>query len=88
MAIRLRILGDLTVALCAAETDARPGDIYLDDACHRALSTKFGLDWQSMGFIADPPIDQEISALMATQKMRDAEQELDKWLQENCMAAQ
>lgn len=80
MAIRIRTVEGCVVALCAAETDEQPGDIYLDDAAHHALSTKFGLDWQAMGFIDDPPIDLRVVALMETQKVRDAKDELEKWL--------
>lgn len=81
MAIRIRIVEGTPVALCAAETDPEPGDIYLDDGVHHALSTKFGLDWQEMGFIADPPIDRDIARLMATQKVRDARQALHDWIE-------
>lgn len=80
MAIRIRAINGITVALCAAETDALPGDVYLDDAAHHALSTKMGLDWQSMGFIADPPIDKEVAAVMVTQKIRNAEDNLREWM--------
>jgi hypothetical protein len=45
MAIRLRTLDGLRVALCAAETDAKPGDTYLDDGDHYALAAKFRRDW-------------------------------------------
>jgi len=31
VAIRIRIINGITVALCAAETIAKPRDIYLDD---------------------------------------------------------
>lgn len=82
MAIRLRTVGGVRVALCAAETDPMPGDVYLDDADHHALSTKFGLDWQSMGFIDNPPIDDDVAATMETQRLRDAREELNKWLAE------
>jgi hypothetical protein len=80
MAIRIRIVHGVTIALCAAETDPKPGDVYLDDAVHHALSTKFGLDWQEMGFITDPPIEPTLVELMAGEKVRDAKEELQKWL--------
>lgn len=82
MAIRIRIVEGLPVALCAAETDPKPGDIYLHDGIHSALSTKFGLDWQSMGFISDPPIDDELVVRMESQKVRDAVETLNAWLNE------
>jgi hypothetical protein len=80
MAIRLRNVNGLTVALCAAETDYQVGDTYLDDAEHHALSTKFALDWQSEGLIENPPVDSDLVAVMETQRARDAETELELWL--------
>lgn len=80
MAIRIRTVAGCVVALCAAETDEQPGDVYLDDAAHHALTTKFGLDWQSEGLLIDPPIDNQIAELMETQKLRDAKEELVKWI--------
>ena len=53
MAIRLRIIDDEWKALCAAESENHPDDIYLDDAMHRALSIKFMDDFESMGFIRE-----------------------------------
>jgi hypothetical protein len=46
MSIRIRVVDGITVALCAAETDEREGDIYLDDAQHYALAAKFRRNWQ------------------------------------------
>ena len=51
MAIRIRKVKGRLLALCAAATKPEPEDIYLDDACHHALSTKFALDFASMGFL-------------------------------------
>jgi hypothetical protein len=85
MAIRIRNVNGFTVALCAAETDPQAGDTYLDDAQHHALSTKFGLDWHSEGLIENPLTDSELAAVMETQKVRDAETELNLWLsQQSC----
>ena len=47
MAIRIREVEGVTVALCAAKTRARKSDIYLDDNAHHALYTKFAVDWES-----------------------------------------
>jgi hypothetical protein len=73
MAIRLRTVNGVRVALCAVEADEAPGDVYLDDADHGALAAKFAQDWQgrtvSWGYEPE-------WAVMATQKQRDAEQEL------------
>lgn len=83
MAIRLRTVNGTRVALCAAETDPRPGDVYLDDAEHYALAAKFSRDWQG-----HPPVEYPAEwAAMDTQKLRDAREELEKWferLEERC----
>ena len=64
MAIRIRIINKLTIALCAAKTAANKGDIYLDDATHHALSTKFGIDWVSEGFLKKDLADKDIKRLI------------------------
>lgn len=67
MAIRLRTVEGTRVALCAAETDEQPGDVYLDDREHYALAAKFALDWQGQ------QVDWTYSewVVMRTQKVRD-----------------
>lgn len=79
MAIRLRTVNGVRVALCAAETDPLPGDVYLDDGEHYALAAKFAHDWR------EPPhwgVEYpEQWAAMETQKVRDAEQSLKDWLE-------
>ena len=58
MAIRVRWVEGTPIALCAAVTNTEPDDIYLDDAVHEALASKFAVDWQSNGLLqhdlADP----------------------------------
>lgn len=82
MAIRIRNVNGTVVALCAAETDPVGGDIYLDDAAHMALSTKFLIDFESEGLIDNPPIHKLLVPIMESQKLRDAKEELLKWLKE------
>lgn len=77
MAIRLRSVNGVRVALCAVETDEIPGDIYLDDGDHYALAAKFRRDWY--GETNDFAYEEEW-AVMDTQKLRDAQEELEKWL--------
>jgi hypothetical protein len=77
MSIRIRQSNDLTIALCAAETDELPGDVYLDDAQHYALAAKFASDWQ--GGRVDWSYPEEW-AEMAKHKVRDAVEELNRWL--------
>lgn len=57
MAIRIRKVNGIIVALCAAKTKAEDGDIYLNDLIHHALTTKFGLDWHEEGFLDDSMAD-------------------------------
>lgn len=47
MAIRIRKINNKTIAICAARSIEKPGDIYLDDGIHGALSAKFGEDFNS-----------------------------------------
>ena len=51
MAIRIRKRGVGYIALCAAESKPKMGDIYLDDGMHGALSDKFEADFIKMGFM-------------------------------------
>ena len=64
MAIRIRKINGVTIALCAAETNEKPGDLYLDDTIHHALSTKFGLDWHKEGFLEESLADERLINLM------------------------
>ena len=76
MAIRIRTVDRMRVALCAVESDAKPDDIYLDDAVHHALSAKFEHDRKLMGLhYIDMPFEW---AAMASQKVRDAKEEMEK----------
>jgi len=51
MAIRIRKVKDKTIALCAAKTKARSGDLYLDDVVHHALNRKFYADYLKEGIL-------------------------------------
>jgi hypothetical protein len=85
MAIRLRIVNNLPIALCAVESDPKEGDIYLDDGMHAALSTKFAQDFNNMfgdNMRYTLPVDPEQTELMKTQKVRDAREEFAKWAQD------
>ena len=57
-------MDNITVALCAARTEAKKGDLYLDDSIHHALSTKFGLDWYSEGWVKKTLADEVLVDLM------------------------
>lgn len=64
MAIRIRKVKGHTIALCAAETKPKNGDLYLDDTVHHALSTKFGLDWKQEGALKRSRADPILEKLM------------------------
>ena len=70
MAIRIREIKGCTVALCAAETKAKKGDIYLDDNAHHALTTKFAIDWKTMFPCADLA-DSTIAKLMKREEAKE-----------------
>ena len=77
MAIRIREVDGVRIALCAAETDAAPDDLYLDDGVHYALAAKFARDWRGQ------TVDWVYAVhdrLALTQKVRDAKSELHQWL--------
>ena len=48
MAIRIRRCVKGLVALCAAETEKKKGDLYLDDEVHYALTEKFMEDFKDL----------------------------------------
>jgi len=73
MAIRIRKVDRHVVALCAAETEAEFGDLYLDDNVHQALSEKFYADHVKMGFIKKEPklgeLVKKLKAFMAKENL-------------------
>jgi len=52
VSIRIRRVGaeGRLVALCAARSIEKPGDVYLDDEQHHALAEKFRRDFESEGY--------------------------------------
>lgn len=73
MSIRIRSSNGITIALCAVESDPQPGDIYLDDGAHHALTVKFEQDFISMGFMEDRGHHGAEVVEMERHKVRDAE---------------
>ena len=53
MAIRIRQINGLTVALCAVETDPMPGDVYLDDTAQGAQCMRPSIAAQELLLFAD-----------------------------------
>lgn len=70
MAIRIRTINGVMVALCAARSVEKEGDIYLDDGIHHALSTKFALDFNGM-FDSDLPHEENLKVLTAQEETVD-----------------
>lgn len=52
MAIRIRQIDGVLVALCAARSVPKEGDIYLDDGVHQALTDKHVREWYEENGIA------------------------------------
>lgn len=59
MAIRIRNINGKTIAICAARSIAKEGDLYLDDDIHHALAIKFFDDYSTSGFIEQKFIHSE-----------------------------
>lgn len=71
MTIRIQKVNGTMVALCADETDAKAGDLYLDDASRHGLSTKFGLDWKQEGWLSERMADAVLLESMLGEELRD-----------------
>jgi hypothetical protein len=63
MSIRIRLVRGQWVALCAARSMPKDGDIYLDDGAHHALAEKFRADFQSEGYPEIHPYDPDQTRL-------------------------
>ena len=66
MAIRLRTVNGVRVALCAAKTLAEPDDIYLDDGWHYTISQKYWRDYDEIAIV-----DEDDVALAASIEVED-----------------
>lgn len=69
MAIRIRKVYGVLIALCAANTKEKKGDIYLHDGIHEALSDKFYIDCFSMGFTEELIVNSFRIPLMAKEEI-------------------
>lgn len=59
MAIRVRRMDDgWLVALCAARSEEKEGDLYLDDEVHYALAQKFWRDYDEVDVIDEEDIER------------------------------
>lgn len=53
MAIRLRKVNGIHVALCAAKSRPIQGDIYINDSFHYAISQKYWRDYDEIDIVDD-----------------------------------
>ena len=74
MAIRIRKIGDRTIAICAARSIPKEGDVYLDDAIHHALYEKFARDFKDEG-IVDRAIDNTDLLLVEAEESNNKNRE-------------
>lgn len=77
MAIRIRVVGGHIIALCAARSIPKEGDIYLDDAAHYALSNKFCADYNS-NRLWEPdglPVDSTLAELVEQEESNNPNRE-------------
>lgn len=63
VAIRLREVSGKWIAVCAARSMPKPGDIYLHDGLHHALTIKFEADFAEMGMLQASSIEPEIALM-------------------------
>lgn len=56
MSIRLRRVDGTLIAICAARSVEKEGDVYLDDEMHMALSRKYWQDYPELGVSVEPHI--------------------------------
>ena len=68
MAMRLRKIGAIWVALCAAKSKAIAGDVYIDDVQDHAIRAKLSHDNRLEGLDV-PVVDAELDAVMLGQEI-------------------
>lgn len=71
MSIRIREINGEMVALCAAKTKPKLGDVHLSDRHHHALYVKFATDFglEEWPMVKDIPIDENVQSLMLQAEM-------------------
>lgn len=74
MAIRIREVNGILVALCAARSMPLPGDIYLDDGVHYALTNKFARDFNEM-YDLGLPHDQVAAEIVESEESNNSNRE-------------
>lgn len=74
MAIRLRVVNEKYIALCAARSLPKEGDVYLHDEWHEALTNKFSRDWSDL--VAGLPHDDRNDDLVDQEESNNSNREL------------
>lgn len=80
MAIRIRMVDGVMIALCAARSIEKPGDIYLDDGIHHALGNKFARDNHEMWGYDFPCQDEDIELVEREESKNPNREDWDKWM--------
>jgi hypothetical protein len=76
MAMRLRVVDGYSIAVCAALTESKEGDVYLDDEQHYAIAMKFYHE-------AGHGVGEYAELMEREQNFRDAAKECEEWSVEN-----
>jgi len=72
MSIRLRKTEIGLVALCAARSIPKTGDVYLDDNVHQALSVKFDLDFANTGVLPGVYKNTEVERIIEREEANNS----------------
>lgn len=72
MAMRLRTVDGVRIALCAARSVEKPGDIYLDDGWHYAISEKYWRDYEEIAIECDPKVIEIVEREESNNPNREA----------------
>lgn len=72
MAIRLRQIDGCWIAICAARSVEKLGDVYLDDGQHHALTVKFEADFAEEGLMRQVSAGEPELALMQAEESNNA----------------
>lgn len=78
MAIRLRKVDGVLIAICAARSVEKPGDIYLDDEAHHALGNKFSRDYYEMYAYPLPYRNEDIDLVKREESNNPARDEWER----------
>lgn len=89
MALRIRMVnGVATVAVCAAKSIPKEGDIYLDDDQYHVVMNKFARDFNEM-YDLDLPVgtDEEVQLALQEESNNRNRTKWDKWIKQQLLKA-